>query len=69
MILMDEANPKKRKNAPLQGAGIAGLLGKKSLRATLNLHPAAIERLSIRATQLGIKQKSLFDYLLEDEDA
>lgn len=44
------------------------LLGKKSVRATFKLRPEAIEMLSILAAQLGIKQKSLFDYLMEDED-
>lgn len=53
----------------LPSAGIAGLLGKKSVRATFRLQPKAIEMLSILAAQLGIKQKSLFDYLMEDKDA
>ncbi len=56
-------------DAPLQSTRIADLLGKKSVRATFRLHPTAVELLSILATQLGIKQKSLFDYLMEDKDA
>jgi hypothetical protein len=66
---MDNAIIEKGGNAPLQLTGIADLLGKKSVRATFKLDPTAIKLLSILASQLGIKQKSLFDYLMEDEDA
>ncbi len=55
-------------DAPLQSTKISDLLGKKSVRATFRLHPTAVELMSILATQLGIKQKSLFDYLMEDKD-
>jgi len=44
----------------------ADLRGRQSVRATFKLSPRAIEVLSIVATQLGIKQKSLFDHLIED---
>ncbi len=67
--MMNESVINKRSNAPLQLTGIADLLGKKSVRATFKLHPNAIKLLSILASQLGIKQKSLFDFLMEDEDA
>ena len=53
----------------IQLNGIDDLLGKKSVRATFKLHPAVIELLSIIASQLGLKQKSLFDYLMEDQEA
>ncbi len=66
---MSEAKNKKKIGAPLQSTGIADLLGKKSVRATFRLHPTAVELMSILVAQLGIKQKSLFDYLLEDRDA
>ncbi len=56
-------------DAPLQATRIADLLGKKSVRATFRLHPKAVELLSVLSAQLGIKQKSLFDYLMEDKDA
>ncbi|WP_319524871.1 hypothetical protein [uncultured Desulfosarcina sp.] len=56
-------------DTPLQFTGIADLLGKKSVRATFRLYPATVELISILAAQLGIKQKSLFDYLMEDEAA
>lgn len=66
---MNETTNQKRPDAPLQSTGIADLLGKKSVRATFRLHPTAVELMSILAAQLGIKQKSLFDYLMEDTDA
>ena len=42
------------------------LRGRQSVRATFKLSPRAIDVLSIVAAQLGIKQKSLFDHLIED---
>jgi hypothetical protein len=42
------------------------LRGRQSVRATFKLSDRAIEALSIVATHLGIKQKSLFDHLIED---
>lgn len=44
----------------------ADLMGKQSVRATFKLSAGCIEAISIVATQLGIKQKSLFDHLVED---
>ena len=66
---MNDSINKNDAGVPLQSTGIADLLGKKSVRATFRLHPTAVELLSILASQLGIKQKSLFDYLMEDRDA
>lgn len=42
------------------------LRGRQSVRATFKLSTRAIEALSIVAVHLGIKQKSLFDQLIED---
>jgi hypothetical protein len=42
------------------------LRGRQSVRATFKLSHRAIEALSIVAVHLGIKQKSLFDHLIED---
>jgi hypothetical protein len=42
------------------------LKGRQSVRATFTLPKEAIELLSVIAAQLGIKQKSLFDHLVED---
>ena len=44
----------------------ADLRGRQSVRATFKLSPRSIDVLSIVAAQLGIKQKSLFDHLIED---
>jgi hypothetical protein len=43
------------------------LRGKQSVRATFKLSEGCIEAISIVATQLRIKQKSLFDHLVEDD--
>jgi hypothetical protein len=45
------------------------LRGRQSVRATFRLSERAVEALSIVSFHLGIKQKSLFDHLLEDMDA
>ena len=45
-----------------------GLKGKQSVRATFRLPEHIINLLGIVASQLGIKQKSLFDQLLENKD-
>ena len=62
---------KKRKNSPFEEISLplpspADLRGRQSVRATFKLSARAIDVLSIVATQLGIKQKSLFDHLIED---
>ena len=45
------------------------LRGRQSVRATFKLSERAIEALSIVSVHLGIKQKSLFDHLMEDTDS
>jgi len=62
---------KKNKNSPIEEIVLplpssADLRGRQSVRATFKLSPRAIDLLSIVAAQLGIKQKSLFDHLIED---
>ncbi len=42
------------------------LRGRQSVRATFKLSARAIEVMSIVSVHLGIKQKSLFDHLIED---
>lgn len=42
------------------------LRGRQSVRATFKLSAKAIDTLSIVAAHLGIKQKSVFDHLIED---
>lgn len=44
----------------------ADLRGRQSVRTTFRLSERTIEALSILAGQLGIKQKSLFDHLMDD---
>ena len=45
------------------------LRGRQSVRATFKLSEKAVHALSIVSVQLGIKQKSLFDHLLEDAES
>jgi len=66
---MNDSTSENGNDRSTQLTGMDDLLGKKSVRATFKLHPTAIELLSIIASQLGLKQKSLFDYLMEDQDA
>ncbi len=50
----------------LAGENISELRGKQSVRTTFRLPQRSIMALSVLATQLGIKQKSLFDHISED---
>jgi len=43
------------------------LRGRQSVRVTFKLSTKAIDAISILSTHLGIKQKSLFDHLLDDD--
>ena len=45
------------------------LRGHQSVRATFRLSEACIDAISILSAQLGIKQKSVFDHLMEDARA
>jgi hypothetical protein len=42
------------------------LRGRQSVRATFRLSESCIDAISILSAQLGIKQKSVFDHLMED---
>lgn len=46
----------------------ADLRGKQSVRATFKLTEKAIGALNIVSVHLGVKQKSLFDHLMEDAE-
>ncbi len=64
---------KKRRN-PLLGLefsskSTADLRGRQSVRTTFKLSERSIHALSILACQMGIKQKSLFDHLIDDMQA
>jgi hypothetical protein len=45
------------------------LKGKQSVRTSFKLSEGCIQAINIVATQLGIKHRSLFDYLVEDTDS
>ena len=45
------------------------LRGRQSVRATFKLTEGCIDAISIVAAHLGIKQKSLFDHLVEDNSS
>jgi len=47
----------------------ADLRGRQSVRTTFKLTPRSIDALSLLAGQLGIKQKSIFDHLVDDTNA
>ena len=63
---------KKKKNQDVEASNLlnlpssADLRGRQSVRATFKLSERAISAVSIVATHLGIKQKSLFDHLIDD---
>jgi len=50
----------------LPEASAFDLRGKQSVRATFKLTEGCIDTINIVAAHLGIKQKSLFDHLIED---
>ena len=60
----EKQNPKNRISLPQPTS--SDLRGRQSVRATFKLSEKAIDALSIVAVHLGIKQKSLFDHLIED---
>ena len=53
-------------NDPLSGPSMFDLRGKQSVRATFKLSQKAIDALGLVAIHMGIKQKSLFDHIIED---
>ena len=48
---------------------LSELRGKQSVRATFKLSGRAIEAISVAAVHMGIKQKSLFDHLIDDVES
>jgi hypothetical protein len=62
-----KGNRKSRdKDMSLTMPSSSDLRSRQSVRATFRLSEKAIDTLSIVATHLGIKQKSLFDHLIDD---
>jgi len=66
---------KKNENEGLEGSfslpqpSSSDLRGRQSVRATFKLTEKAIDAISILSVHLGIKQKSLFDHLIEDTES
>ena len=48
---------------------VSELRGRQSVRATFRLSGKAIEAISVAAAHMGIKQKSLFDHLIDDVES
>jgi hypothetical protein len=66
---MSKENKKKQKEKGLlTRAFTSDLKSRQSVRATFRLTKGCIEAMSIVANQMGIKQKSLFDHMVEDID-
>ncbi len=64
---MDKKNRKKvTDDTSLPLPSSSDLRGKQSVRATFKLTGKAIDAISVVAAHLGIKQKSLFDHLIDD---
>jgi uncharacterized protein (UPF0147 family) len=57
------------RNTPEYKPTTLELRGRQSVRATFRLSEACIDAISILSAQLGIKQKSVFDHLMEDAQA
>ena len=65
----DNGNHQKNTPMPLPDTTASALRSRQSVRATFKLTPQSIEAISIVSVHLGIKQKSLFDHLIEDGQA
>jgi len=63
---MTQDNEKQDPGGSLPHPSSRDLMGKQSVRATFKLSEKAIEAMSAVSVHLGIKQKSLFDHLIDD---
>jgi hypothetical protein len=61
-----ESKPKSSSGDRLPLPSSSDLRGRQSVRATFKLTERAIDALAVCAIHLGIKQKSLFDHLIDD---
>lgn len=67
---MEKENDRDRQlRFSLPRTSASDLRGRQSVRATFKLTEKAIGTLSIVSIHLGVKQKSLFDHLMEDADS
>ena len=65
---MNKNKEKQSENdGPASEPATLDLRGRQSVRATFRLSEACIDAISILSAQLGIKQKSVFDHLMEDD--
>lgn len=58
-----------KRDDPFLGPAMFDLRGKQSVRATFKLSQKAIDSIGLVAIHMGIKQKSLFDHIIEDMGA
>jgi hypothetical protein len=66
---MENKSKMGKKEFSLPQTSAAALMGKQSVRATFRLSVECINAISILSAQMGIKQKSLFDHLMEDANS
>jgi len=64
--MKDENNENQPRDVMLPQPSSRDLRGRQSVRATFKLTARAIETMSAVSIHLGIKQKSLFDHLVDD---
>ena len=67
--MVKDDNIQKKQDVYLSKTLTFELKERQSVRATFRLSEGCIDAISIVATQMGIKQKSLFDHLAEDMDS
>lgn len=67
--MVKDNKKQKQMNISLPKTLTSELKDRQSVRATFRLSEGCINAISIVATQMGIKQKSLFDHLAEDMDS
>jgi len=66
--MIKEGDDKSGGHGPVFGLSAEVLRGRQSVRATFKLPAEIIGLLSVAANQLGLKQKSLFDQLVENRE-
>lgn len=67
--MVEDDKKQKKMDFSLPKTLTSELKERQSVRATFRLSEGCIDAISIVATQMGIKQKSLFDHLAEDMDS
>jgi hypothetical protein len=67
--MKNNENGKLKAGFSLSQPSSSDLRGRQSVRATFKLSEKAIDAISILSIHLGIKQKSLFDHLIDDTES